>query len=200
MTRTIILLVLLASACRSTSEPEQREGARMETDSIAYVRAPYDEVWSRLTTSEGYAGWYSMGGRTFPTEVGGELEWGTAERVLIRGRLESIEKGKGFVHTFQFRGLGFDDEPETRVAWTVEQQGPVVLVRVRHTAEGAPETMAMIGDVGWAKSLSRLKTLLETGEPMPWPEEAPEESTEEPAEKPAEEPAEEPAEKPASTS
>ncbi|MEM8885612.1 MAG: SRPBCC domain-containing protein [Planctomycetota bacterium] len=163
-------LLLFLTACAGTRN-DNEDATRMETDTIVYIQADYDAVWERLTTAEGYAGWYSMGGRVFATEPGGAVEWGTADRVLILGKLDAIEKGRGFVHTFQFRGLGFDDEPTSLVTWTVEQQGPVVLVRVRHVAQRAPETMAMIGDVGWPKALNRLKTLLETGKPMPWPEE-----------------------------
>ena len=53
----------------------------------------------------------------------------------------------------------------------VVERGPTVLVSVEHDVTGAPETSAMISPVGWSKPFSRLKTLLETGEPMAWPEE-----------------------------
>jgi len=157
---------LILAACAGA--PESRENAVMERTAAAYIAADYDAVWEKLTTAGEFASWYSMGGIAFPHEKGAELEWGPPGQVTIRGTLRWIEKGKGFGHTFQFRGLGFD-EPETDVEWEVVQQGPVVLVRVVHRAPESPETMAMIGDLGWAKTLNRLKTLLETGEPMPWP-------------------------------
>ena len=46
----------------------------------------------------------------------------------------------------------------------------VVLVSIRHDCTEAPKTCDIIGSVGWLKSRSRLKTLLETGHVMPWPE------------------------------
>jgi hypothetical protein len=52
----------------------------------------------------------------------------------------------------------------------VQAMGEVVWVEVRHLfEEEAPETQAIVTD-GWTLVLARLKTLLETGKPMPWPE------------------------------
>lgn len=162
---------ILAAACAGTPAADEGGAPQVERVAAVYIAADYDAVWAKLTTAEEFVSWYSMGGLAFPHEVGGELTWGPPGRVMIRGELRRIEKGRGFAHSFRFRGLGFDDEPASEVSWDVVQQGPVVLVRVRHAAKDAPETMAMIGELGWAKSLNRLKTLLETGKPMPWPAE-----------------------------
>lgn len=62
------------------------------------------------------------------------------------------------------------DEPPTPVDIEVTPHGPTVLVRIRHDVTGARQTRDVITDVGWRKSLSRLRTLLETGAAMPWPE------------------------------
>jgi uncharacterized protein YndB with AHSA1/START domain len=167
----IAWIAILAAACASA--PAADTQAPSQRTAIVYIAADYDTVWAKLTTAEEFVSWYSMGGIAFPHVVGEELQWGPPGRVMIRGQLRSIEKGRGFAHSFQFRGLGFDDEPESEVSFDVRQQGPVVLVRVRHTAKDSPETMAMIGDLGWAKSLNRLKTLLETGKAMPWPADQP---------------------------
>ncbi|MHC4939457.1 MAG: SRPBCC domain-containing protein [Planctomycetota bacterium] len=160
-------LAVLVLGC--ASKPKSTTGETIERDAAVYIAAEYDEIWMKLTTAEEFASWYSLAGIAFPHDRDKELQWGPPGRVMIRGTLRWIEKGKGFAHSFQFRGLGFDDEPESEVVWDVTQQGPVVLVRVRHTATDAPETMKMIGELGWAKSLNRLKTLLETGTPMAWP-------------------------------
>jgi uncharacterized protein YndB with AHSA1/START domain len=169
---------ILAASCAST--PADGGSGRMEQTAVVYIAADYDAVWAKLTTAEEFVGWYAMGGIAFPHVVGAELEWGPPGRVMMRGVLHSLDKGRGFAHSFRFRGLGFDDEPESEVSWDVVQQGPVVLVRVRHTAKDAPETMAMIGELGWAKCLNRLKTLLETGKAMPWPADEPVEPRPEP--------------------
>ena len=162
-------LGILLAACAGTAKEDDAPGKRVELRAAVYIAAKYDAVWEKLTQADQFASWYSMGGIGFPHVKDEELEWGPSGRVMIRGTMAWIEKGRGFEHTFQFRGLGFDEEPESDVVWDVVQNGPVVLVRVRHTAKRSPRTMEMIGELGWTKSLDRLKTLLETGTVMDWP-------------------------------
>ena len=134
-----------------------------------YIAADYDEVWRAFTTAEGYGPWYSTPCREFGTAVGEPCVWALGERVAYEGVLEALERGVGLRHTFQFFGFGFE-EPPTPVRIEIVQQGEVVYVGVEHDCSGAPRTRAMVTTVGWAKALARLKTLLETGGAMPWPE------------------------------
>ncbi len=137
--------------------------------SVAYIEAPYAEVWASFTQAERYAAWHSSPCLAFGDAPGAPVVWGTPERTVYRGEVVEVQPGQGLIHTFQFVGFGFE-EPPTPVRIEIQQAGPVVLVRVEHDCRGAPQTAAMITSVGWAKSISRLKTLLETGEAMPWPE------------------------------
>lgn len=134
-----------------------------------YIEAPYADVWGRLTDPKGQAAWNSAPGLEFGAAAGAPVAWGTPERTVYRGELLFLEKGTGFAHTFAFVGFGFDETTEVSV--DVRAQGPVVLVSVRHDCTDAPRTHAMLGRLGWTKALCRLKTLLETGTAMPWPEE-----------------------------
>lgn len=135
-----------------------------------YVQAPYHEVWRHLTEAEGFGAWHSAPGQRFGGAVGEPVAWGPpgADPVYF-GVLQRLEPGRGLAHTFSF---SFVSPAETSVvSWDVVAQGPVVWVRVRHDCTDAPRTAEIISDVGWAKSLARLKTWLETGEEMPWPTE-----------------------------
>lgn len=147
-----------------------REGIMNKTVLTAqlYIEADYDDVWQRFTDASLYADWYSSPCREFGAAPGAAVVWGNDERIFYQGELVRLEKGKGLAHTFQFVGFGFD-EPPTLVEIDIVQHGPVVLVTVRHETAGAPRTRDMITEVGWLKSLSRLKTLLEAGRTMPWP-------------------------------
>ena len=89
----------------------------------------------------------------------------------IEVRWKPSRKVEGFRTRFQFVGFGFD-EPPTRVGIDLIPQGPVTLVEVCYDCTDAPQTRTIVSPVGWLKSLSRLKTWLETGMPMPWPEAA----------------------------
>ena len=136
----------------------------------AYIAADYDEVWRHFTEADAYAAWYSAPCRAFGARPGDPCEWADDERVYYRGTVESLEPGRGLRHTFRFAMFDFD-EPPTPVDIEITAHGPTVLVRIRHDVTGAPLTRDVITDVGWQKSLSRLKTLLETGAAMPWPQE-----------------------------
>jgi len=62
-----------------------------------------------------------------------------------------------------------DAEETSRVTWEIEagEDGVALLTVVHDRLEGAPKTAASVSGVGWMSVLSSLKTLLETGEPLP---------------------------------
>jgi len=159
----LLLLAMLPACASAPSGPADVLVAR------TYVDADYEEVWRAFTTAEGYAPWYSTPCRAFGGAAGEACVWAVGRRVTCRGTVQRLERGRGLAHTFAFEGFGFDEGP-TVVEIDVVQQGPVVLVAVTHDCRGAPRTRDLITAVGWAKNLARLKTLLETGEVMPWPE------------------------------
>ena len=160
-----LLWLLLSVACASTPQ----RGTQDVLIARTYVHAEYDAVWRAFTTSDGYAAWYSTPCRTFGVAPGDPCVWAVGERVTYSGELLRLEHGRGLTHTFRFEGFGFD-EPPTPVEIELLPQGNVVYIAVRHDCTGAPRTSEMISPVGWAKALARLKSLLERGRAMPWPE------------------------------
>jgi DNA-binding transcriptional ArsR family regulator len=61
----------------------------------------------------------------------------------------------------------------SRVSYLIEKRGRVCKLTVTHDCRGAPKTAAQVSREGWQLLLCGLKTLLETGEPMPMPSGAP---------------------------
>lgn len=163
----MVVLALSLSGCASSTDGDPAASGPVFENSI-FIEAGYDAVWYRFTTAGAYAAWYSSACREFGERPGDRCIWGDQNRLFYEGRLLAIEKGTGLSHTFAFVGFGID-EPETRVDIGIKQQGPTVLVTVRHDCSRSPKTGRMITPVGWQKSLSRLKTLLETGKAMAWP-------------------------------
>ena len=170
--RLAILSSLLAlSGCASSSHdsPSQAAGsADLVLRAAVYIEADYDDVWSRFTTAEGFADWYSTPCIEFGEAPGDRVAWGADGTVHYEGTLLRLERGAGVTHTFQFQGFGFE-EPPSPVVVDIREAGETVLVSLTHDCGEAPETYAMVSPVGWTKALSRLKSLLETGTPMPWP-------------------------------
>ena len=57
----------------------------------------------------------------------------------------------------------------SRVTYLIEKRGEVCKLTVTHELPEAPKTARQVGQDGWQLILSGLKTLLETGQPMPMP-------------------------------
>ena len=57
----------------------------------------------------------------------------------------------------------------SRVTYGIEKRGPVCKLTVTHELADAPKTAGHVAG-GWGVVLAGLKTLLETGRPMPMPE------------------------------
>lgn len=131
-----------------------------------YIYAPYEALWRTLTRPEAHADWHVAPCLTFGWEIGDRVAWGVDDPV-IEGELRLWEPATRFAHSFAFTYL---DEPPSVVRWEVQALGEIVWVEVKHEfREEALETQAVITD-GWSLVLARLKSLLETGETMPWPE------------------------------
>lgn len=169
----LVALSLIATSCHATADPvddASPDPAPPATLSArVYIEADYDTVWDHFTKAEHYAAWSSAPCREFGRAPGDAVVWGTDDWIPYRGELTHFEKGDGIAHTMQFVGFGFE-EPATSVGISIVRAGPTVLVELHHDVTGAPQTAAIIGEHGWLKSLCRLKTLLERGTPMAWPQ------------------------------
>jgi uncharacterized protein YndB with AHSA1/START domain len=139
---------------------------------VTFIDTSYEEVWDALTAAARHADWNVAPCLQFGNRTGGRCVWGEPGRPVISGRVVSWRPSRGtFAHTFSFTGTEFANEPESLVEWEAEEQGEVVSVSLSHHLGGRrerPRTRSIVED-GWFLVLARLKTLLETGEPMPWP-------------------------------
>ena len=173
----LVACAALAPSCARAGKPrgvnQAGWGSPMVTPTVltarTYIEADLATVWEQFTRAEAYAAWSSAPCLEFGDDPGEPAVWGTPEQVVYRGEITRFENGSALGYTFRFEDAGFD-EPPTPVDVRFEAAGPVVLVQVRHDCSGARQTAETIGALGWQKSLSRLKTLLETGTAMPWPE------------------------------
>lgn len=171
LTRSLLLVSVCLFACSSpgSSKASLAAGPPRIIRAEAYIEAPYGAVWTSFATAGGYGAWASTPCKSFGRIPGDPVVWGD-ERIVYRGTLTRMEHGAGLAHTFQFVGFDFEERPSP-VEIEIVEAGSTVRVTIEHDCTGAPETYAMISPVGWSKSLSRLKTLLETGDAMPWPDE-----------------------------
>jgi uncharacterized protein YndB with AHSA1/START domain len=135
-----------------------------------YINAPQDKVWEAITTPEIVAtyfhgaqieGTYEPGTRIRTSSPDGTQEWG--DNAVLEA-----DPPRKLVHTWRsLYDPGMAAEPESRVTWEIEALpgGYSRLTLIHDKLEAAPKTAASVK--GWAYFLSSLKSVLETGSPLP---------------------------------
>jgi uncharacterized protein YndB with AHSA1/START domain len=104
-------------------------------------------------------------------KTGGELTYhGSDGKLMVEGKVVEAERPRRLVTTWR---AAYDEtvgkDRPSRVTWTIEAVGPVCKLTVLHDDfDGETATYKSTGG-GWPVVLSGLKTVLETGEPLPMP-------------------------------
>lgn len=135
-----------------------------------YIRAGLQEVWEAIV-DPAFTRQYFFGSAFKTPPVAGEpfdsvLPDGT---VAVDGVVEECDPPRRLVHTWHVR---YDErmasEPASRVTWELEEAGEgLVRLRVVHgDLAFSPLTWANVGG-GWPYVLDGLKSLVETGRPLP---------------------------------
>jgi uncharacterized protein YndB with AHSA1/START domain len=140
-----------------------------------YIAATPEQVWSAITASEWTRRYFHTTefveqprqGRPYRTV-------GAGGRPAIDGVIEEMQPPTAqspgrFVQTWHtLYDPELAHEPPSRVEWTVENAGDgLTRVRLVHgTLENSPLTWENVKD-GWVWILNSMKTLLETGQPLP---------------------------------
>ena len=138
-----------------------------------HIRATPDQVWQAITDPEFTRRYFHR------TAFESTLEPGSAMRFVLPdgsdaviGEIEEVERPHRLVMTW--RAL-YDpvmaDEPPSRVEWNIADggDGVSVVTTVHRDLAFSPATSASVG-TGWIWILDSMKSLLETGEPLPAPE------------------------------
>jgi uncharacterized protein YndB with AHSA1/START domain len=152
----------------------------------AYIKATPQAVWEALTKPEwtvkyGYAPLveYELraGGKFRAHPNAGMKALGMPD-IIIDGEVIEASPPQRIVQTWRLlMDAGMAAEGFTRLMYEIEEvRGGVTKVTVTHDCSGAPKIMAMFaGDGeasgaggGWTEVLSGLKTLLETGDQLPF--------------------------------
>ena len=138
-----------------------------------FIRASRERVWNALIDPE-YTTQYFHG-----TRFESSFEQGAPfvsrivaqDRPAVDGTIEVFEPPSRLVYTWHaLYDAEMAAEPPSRVEWTLapaSEDGAVTRVTMRHGDLGmSPKTWESVR-VGWVAVLDSMKTLLETGEPLP---------------------------------
>jgi len=157
-----VLLTFLATSALLSAQP-----AKPEFHYTIFIAKPATDVWGALTEKKTVAQYYLAPLHTLELKKGGKISYG-GETELIVGQILEIDPPKTLVHTFKFAG---SEDPETRVAYEIKPIGDAMCsLTISHTGfEKQDQTFADITG-GWPVIASSLKTVLETGKALPWPQ------------------------------
>jgi uncharacterized protein YndB with AHSA1/START domain len=135
-----------------------------------YIKATPDQVWQGITDPALTHLYFHGTAFESTLEVGDPMRYAMEDgRTAVDGVIEVVEAPHRLVTKWRFvDDAVMAEEPPSRVEWTVSRAG-VGLTRVDVTHGGldrSPITWAFVKE-GWVWILDGLKTLLETGEPLP---------------------------------
>jgi uncharacterized protein YndB with AHSA1/START domain len=148
-----------------------------------FIRATPQAIWDAITRPEWTERYGYRGRSEYDLRPGGAFRAVASPQMLAMGMAEQLVDGEVVeadpprrrVHTWRF--LWSEEiaaEGPTRVTFEIEEgEGGTSRLTVTHELENAPTTAAYLaGEIadaggGWSWVLSDLKTLLETGAPLP---------------------------------
>ena len=138
-----------------------------------FIRASRERVWNALIEPE-YTTQYFHGTRfesSFESGAPYVSRIVEQDRLAVDGTIEVFEPPSRLVYTWHaLYDAEMADEPPSRVEWTLTpatEDGAVTRVTMRHGDLGmSPKTWESVR-IGWVAIIDSMKTLLETGEPLP---------------------------------
>ena len=134
------------------------------------IKAPPQRVWAAITTPEFTSRYYYGSTLTTDLSVGSPFTYHMANgSPIVEGEVVASEPPTRLVHTYHSLWPPMNEDAPTRVTWELESMpGGVTKVTVVHEDfQAETATYQGLQGGGWTWILSNMKTLLETGEPMP---------------------------------
>lgn len=134
------------------------------------IKAPPERVWEAITRPEFTSRYYYGSVLKTDLSIGSPFTYHMANgSPVVEGEVIASEPPKRLVHTYHSLWPPMDEDAPTKVTWELEAMpGAVTKVTVVHEDfQGETATYQGLQGGGWAWILSNMKTLLETGEPMP---------------------------------
>ena len=140
----------------------------MDYEYVSYIGVPLKRVWKALITKEDVDQYYLAPLGNLELEEDGEIYYGTESNKVISGEIIDFIEYEELSHSFKFAFR--KDEEESVVLYQLEAIGDEVTeLAVVHTGIVSEDTLQDIRG-GWPTIISQLKTYLETGSGLSWPE------------------------------
>jgi uncharacterized protein YndB with AHSA1/START domain len=144
--------------------------AKAEFVYVTYIKTTREKVWQALTDPAFTAKYWSNHANVSDWQVGSTWEHRDAtDRSILDVVGTVLERDEPRKLVFTFVSPREVDQPEkhTRVTYDITQNGTLVKLVVTHNELEADSGMFKGISNGWPEILASLKTMLETGEPLP---------------------------------
>ena len=134
-----------------------------------FIKALPEEIWQGLTSADFTRQYFWKTAVESTWEKGAPVIYrGGADTPLVEGEILEADPPRKL--SFTWRTLWTEElakEPASRVTFLIEPLGEVCRLRIVH--DQFPEASQVYEDVsrGWSMILCSLKTMIETGEPLP---------------------------------
>ena len=145
------------------------EAAKSSFVYVTYIRTTPEKLWAALTTPEFMKKyWFGMNVET-DWQAGSPWELVFPDgRIADAGEILEIEKPRRLVLRWRNRFRPeLHEEGYARCVMEIEPAGEVVKLTITHEIDRPSSKLIGAVSIGWPKILSSLKTLLETGAPLP---------------------------------
>lgn len=149
---------------------DNKDGARFEQ--TLFIAAPAERVWEAITSPNWVEKYHLCPLKSLDLQRGGSIVYGTGDETLLTGVVIDVEPERKLSHTFRFitpAHPGVESDGDSRVTYLIEPMCAMCRLTLVHDrlASGSQAHANIVG--GWPVVLSGLKTVLETGAPLPWP-------------------------------
>jgi len=134
------------------------------------IKAPQEGVWEAITKPEFTSRYYYSSTLKTDLTVGSPFTYHMPDSSpIVEGEVMASEPPNRLVHTYRSLWPPLNEDAPTKVTWELESMPrSVTKVTVVHEDfQGKTATYTGLQGGGWTWILSNMKTLLETGEPMP---------------------------------
>lgn len=134
------------------------------------IKAPQERVWEAITKPEFTSRYYYGCALKTDLTVGSPLTYQMPNGApIVEGEVVACEPPNRLAHTYHSLWPPMNEDAPTRVTWELEAMpGGITRVTVVHEEfQGQTATYKGLEGGGWTWILSNLKTVLETGEPLP---------------------------------
>jgi uncharacterized protein YndB with AHSA1/START domain/DNA-binding transcriptional ArsR family regulator len=136
-----------------------------------FIKALPEQVWDAVTKPEFTTRYYYNTFLKTDLTVGSPFTYtfGDGGPPIVEGQVLASDPPRRLVHTYRSLWGPLAEDAPTRVTWELEAlPGDVTKLTVIHDDfDGETATYKGLASGGWTWILSNLKTLLETGEPLP---------------------------------